>query len=215
MKHNVICPNCQQTMSAVLRKDAGQPFVKYKTMLVCMHCGHEVDPADTELCEHPECGKRGAGYSYDRSAGGRRPDRVLCDKHAPLEGFCPVCSAYLAGDEYEERSLRVYGLCSSCEEFFADQDATDIRYDEDGMIIDEDECETPGCVRPAKGYPYPGGPHWFCGQHAIEAGYCPSCRAYVGVVDSEESFLNDHGLCEECCEFEDEEDLLFDESEVE
>lgn len=36
MKHDVICPNCKQgSLTAVLRKDSGQPFSEYKTMLVC------------------------------------------------------------------------------------------------------------------------------------------------------------------------------------
>lgn len=142
MKHNVICPKCEEgPMSAVLRKDGGQPFVKYKTMLVCTHCSHEVDPADTQLCEHPECGSRGAGYSYARNAGDRRPDRVLCDKHAALEGFCPVCNGYFASIDREERSLEVYGLCSACEAFYANEDSASIYYDEDGELIDEGAME--------------------------------------------------------------------------
>jgi len=57
-------------------------------------------------------------------------------------------------------------------------------------------CEFEGCDDDdTSGYPYPGGPRWFCKSHAIDFGFCPECQAFVG---SDDDHLPYFDLCEDC-----------------
>lgn len=63
-------------------------------------------------------------------------------------------------------------------------------------------CRNAGRLRVIEGWardPEPDEPdveEWFCGEHAAEAGYCPSCGSFWGGVDSFER----RGICDHCRE---------------
>lgn len=94
--------------------------------------------------------------------------------------WTPEGHVYLCGKHADERGL--------LEDELHAEENDEAAYESDlwaGVDEPDHVCEVDGCDEDGFGYPYPGGPRFLCDQHAVEAGYCPYCGAYVRGTEDE------------------------------